>query len=181
LGILSFNGNKIMTTGGGGMILTNDEELAKQAKHLTTTAKIQHPWQFAHDQLGFNYRLPNLNAALGLAQLECMPLFLEKKRQVAERYAEWGLENQVQCLAEPDAAQSNYWLNALIVENAAERDAFLQRTNKYGVMTRPIWEPMHHLPLYRHCAQGDLSNTEWAAERVVNIPSSVPASFLSGQ
>ncbi|MCX7089674.1 MAG: LegC family aminotransferase [Methylococcales bacterium] len=179
LGVLSFNGNKIMTTGGGGMILTNDESLARQAKHLTTTAKLPHPWQFEHDQIGFNYRLPNLNAALGVAQLECMPLFVAKKRELAHRYIAWSKQQAMQCVVEPDNAQSNYWLNAFILENQSERDAFLQQTNQHGIMTRPIWTPMHRLPLYQHCQQGDLSNTEWAAERIVNIPSGVPPSFLA--
>ncbi|HEY8035318.1 MAG TPA: LegC family aminotransferase [Methylobacter sp.] len=173
LGVLSFNGNKIMTTGGGGMILTDDETLAKQAKHLTTTAKQPHPWQFIHDQVGFNYRMPNLNAALGVAQLECVPLFLEKKRQLASRYIDWSQHNRFQCLIEPETARSNYWLNAVVLENLSERDAFLKATNEQGVMTRPIWEPMHRLSMYRHCQKGNLANTEWAAERVVNVPSSV--------
>lgn len=174
LGVTSFNGNKIMTTGGGGMILTNDETLAKQAKHLTTTAKVPHPWQFEHDQVGFNYRMPNLNAALGVAQLECLPLFVEKKRALAERYIAWSRQHQVHCLVEPETALSNYWLNALILENVAERDAFLHLTHQKGIMTRPIWEPIYRLPMYQHCQRGNLSNTDWAAERVVNIPSSIP-------
>ncbi|MGZ5049774.1 MAG: LegC family aminotransferase [Methylobacter sp.] len=173
LGVLSFNGNKIMTTGGGGMILTDDEQLAKQAKHLTTTAKQPHAWQFMHDQIGFNYRMPNLNAALGVAQLECLPLFLDKKRELAVRYIDWCNRNDWQCVAEPEAARSNYWLNALVLEDEAERDAFLTATNEQGVMTRPVWEPMHRLPMYRHCQKDSLANTEWAAARVVNIPSSV--------
>ncbi|MCK9395119.1 MAG: LegC family aminotransferase [Methylobacter sp.] len=173
LGVLSFNGNKIMTTGGGGMILTDDETLAKQAKHLTTTAKQPHPWQFVHDQVGFNYRLPNLNAALGVAQLECLPLFLEKKRRLAERYADWGKQNKVLIMAEPEAACSNYWLNVVLLDGLSERDAFLTATNGQSVMTRPVWEPMHRLPMYRHCQKDALANTEWAADRVVNIPSSV--------
>ena len=175
LGVLSFNGNKIMTTGGGGMILTDDETLAKQAKHLSTTAKQPHPWCVAHDQVGFNYRLPNLNAALGVAQLEYVPLFLAKKRELAARYIEWSQQNRFQCVIEPETAQSNYWLNAVVLENLSERDAFLKATNEHGVMTRPLWEPMHRLPMYRHCQKGSLVITEWAADRVVNIPSSVIA------
>ncbi|MGZ4953838.1 MAG: LegC family aminotransferase [Methylobacter sp.] len=173
LGVLSFNGNKIMTTGGGGMILTDDEQLAKQAKHLTTTAKQPHAWQFIHDQIGFNYRMPNLNAALGVAQLECLPSFLDKKRELAARYIDWCGRNQLQCMVEPEAASSNYWLNAVVLEDKASRDAFLRATNDQGVMTRPMWEPMHRLSMYRYCQKGSLANTEWAAERVVNIPSSV--------
>jgi aminotransferase in exopolysaccharide biosynthesis len=173
LGVLSFNGNKIITTGGGGMILTDDETLAKQAKHLTTTAKQAHPWQFIHDQIGFNYRMPNLNAALGVAQLESMPLFLAKKLGLAARYIDWATLHQFQCVIEPKGACSNYWLNALVLNNRSERDAFLTATNGQGVMTRPIWEPMHRLPMYQHCQNDGLSNTEWAADRIVNIPSSV--------
>ncbi len=173
LGVLSFNGNKIITTGGGGMILTNDEALAKQAKHLTTTAKQPHPWLFEHDQIGFNYRMPNLNAALGVAQLESLSGFISKKRQLAQKYRDWSQQQGWHCVNEPNNAQSNYWLNALVLENRTQRDAFLQTTNQQGVMTRPVWEPMHRLPMYQYCLRGDLSNTEWAMERVVNIPSSV--------
>jgi perosamine synthetase len=173
LGVLSFNGNKIMTTGGGGMILTDDESLAKQAKHLCTTAKRPDPWHVSHDQVGFNYRMPNLNAALGVAQLECVPSFLIKKRELAKRYIDWSRQNRWHCFVEPETACSNYWLNALVLENQSERDAFLKATHEQGIMTRPIWEPMHRLPMYRHCQKGVLANTEWAAERVVNIPSSV--------
>ena len=173
LGILSFNGNKIMTTGGGGMILTNDPTLAKQAKHLSTTAKEPHSWCVAHDQVGFNYRLPNLNAALGVAQLECVPLFLSKKRELAARYIEWSRQHRFQCIIEPESAQSNYWLNAVVLEDPAERDAFLTASNEQGVMTRPLWQPMHRLPMYRHCQKDSLTITEWAADRVVNVPSSV--------
>lgn len=173
LGILSFNGNKIMTTGGGGMILTNDPTLAKQAKHLSTTAKEPHSWCVTHDQVGFNYRLPNLNAALGVAQLECVPLFLSKKRELAARYIEWSRQHRFQCIIEPESARSNYWLNAVVLENPAERDAFLTASNEQGVMTRPLWQPMHLLPMYRHCQKDSLTITEWAADRVVNVPSSV--------
>lgn len=179
LGVLSFNGNKIITTGGGGMILTNDEALAKQAKHLTTTAKVPHPWQFEHNQIGFNYRMPNLNAAVGVAQLENLPLFLSVKRQIAKHYQEWGKVNGVPCMVEPALTHANYWLNALVLHDACQRDAFLQTTNQHGIMTRPVWEPMHCLPIYRHCMHGDLSVTKWAAERVVNVPSGVPLSLLT--
>ncbi|MEQ1530169.1 MAG: LegC family aminotransferase [Methylococcales bacterium] len=178
LSVLSFNGNKIMTTGGGGMILTDDEALAKQAKHLTTTAKQPHPWIFEHDQIGFNYRMPNLNAALGVAQLESLPVFLSNKRQLAQQYASWCQTNGWHFIAEPKHAQSNYWLNALVLENQSQRDEFLHVTNQQGVMTRPVWEPMHHLSMYKHCFRSDLVNTEWAAERIVNIPSSVVRAWL---
>jgi len=173
LGVLSFNGNKIITTGGGGMILTDDPELAKQAKHLTTTAKLPHPWLFDHDQVGFNYRMPNLNAALGVAQLENLPSFVSKKRQLAHRYIDWCQHNDWHCITEPKKTISNYWLNAVVMDNDFSRDVFLQATNEQGVMTRPIWQPMHRLSMYKHCQRDELINTEWLAERVVNVPSSV--------
>ena len=174
VGILSFNGNKIMTTGGGGMLLTNNESLAKHAKHLTTTAKQPHAWQYVHDETGYNYRMPNLNAALGIAQLEQLPGFIEKKRLLAQTYLAWCDEIGVRMLVEPKGARSNYWLNALILENQNEREDFLQYTNDNGIMTRPVWEPMHLLPMYKQCHHGPLENTTWAMDRVVNIPSSVP-------
>lgn len=173
LGVLSFNGNKIITTGGGGMILTDDEELARQAKHLTTTAKLQHTWRFAHDQVGFNYRMPNLNAALGHAQLEQLPGFVERKRALAEQYRAWAEANGVEMVIEAKGARGNYWLNALLLRNAAQRDAFLEYSNAEGVMTRPLWELMPDLPMYRHCQTDGLKQSRWLAERLVNIPSSV--------
>lgn len=173
LGVLSFNGNKIITTGGGGMILTDDEALARQAKHLTTTAKLPHAWEFVHDQLGYNYRMPNLNAALGLAQLEQMPLFVEHKHELAARYLSWSKENGGQIVAEPMGAQSNYWLNALLLNDSQERDRFLDISNAQGVMTRPLWALMVDLPMYNHCQHDNLINSYWLAERLVNVPSSV--------
>jgi len=173
LGVLSFNGNKIITTGGGGMILTDDDELALRAKHLTTTAKLPHAWRFEHDQLGYNYRMPNLNAALGLAQLEQLPLFLQRKRELAGRYLAWAKCNAVKIVNEPDGAQSNYWLNALLLDDSQQRDDFLETTNTLGVMTRPLWELMPNLPMYQHCQNDQLSNSRWLAERLVNVPSSV--------
>ncbi|MFA5984397.1 MAG: LegC family aminotransferase [Methylococcaceae bacterium] len=173
LGVFSFNGNKIITTGGGGMIITDDDDLARQALHLTTTAKLPHAWQFIHDQVGYNYRMPNLNAALGVAQLEALPQFLEKKRQLAQRYIDWGQNNNYCCFIEPAHAQSNYWLNALVFEDVATRNCFAETTNTLGVMTRPVWEPMHRLPSYQHCLTAGLSQTHWAADCIVNIPSSV--------
>lgn len=173
LGILSFNGNKIITSGGGGMILTDDPALAKQAKYLTTTAKQPHPWLFFHDQVGFNYRMPNLNAALGLAQLESLHSKLIAKRKLAAQYQEWSKPHPWQFLSESPHTQANYWLNALILNDRTERDLFLLQTNAQGIMTRPIWEPMHHLPMYQHCYHDGLINTDWLADRVVNIPSSV--------
>lgn len=172
LGVLSFNGNKVITTGGGGMILTDDDHLAQKAKHLTTTAKLPHAFKFEHDELGFNYRMPNLNAALGCAQMLALPGFLESKRRVAETYSAWSDANQVSFFKEPEAAHSNYWLNALILKSEAERDSFLQFTNEAQVMTRPLWTPMHRLPMYAACRREDLEVTEKLASRVVNIPSS---------
>lgn len=173
LGVLSFNGNKIITTGGGGMILTDDDELARQAKHLTTTAKLPHAWQFVHDQIAYNYRMPNLNAALGLAQLEQMPVFIQRKRELATRYLDWAKASGVEMISEPVGAHANYWLNALLSNSGQEREAFLQASNAQGVMTRPLWELMVELPMFKHCQQDALTNSYWLAERVVNVPSSV--------
>lgn len=173
LGVLSFNGNKIITTGGGGMILTDDDELARQAKHLTTTAKLAHAWKFEHDRIGYNYRMPNLNAALGLAQLEQLPEFVRRKRELARRYLDWAVDNAVKIFAEPADAESNYWLNALLLNDLTERDACLEYTNNHGVMTRPLWELMPDLPMYRYCQTDGLENSRRLAERLVNIPSSV--------
>ena len=172
LGVFSFNGNKIITTGGGGMIVTDDEELARRAKHLTTTAKKPHPWAFEHDEFGFNYRLPNLNAAFGVAQMTRLPELLASKRAVADAYAAWCAAQGCGFVREPAGSRSNYWLNALRLADLAERDAFLAATNAAGVMTRPLWTPMHRLPLYDHCLRGALPVTEALADTVVNVPSS---------
>jgi len=172
LGVFSFNGNKIITTGGGGMIVTDDEALAKQARHLTTTAKKPHPWAYEHDELGFNYRLPNLNAAFGVAQMERLPDLLVSKRALAAAYLNWGAEQGTSVVAEPSGACSNYWLNALRFENATERDRFLQETNQAGVMTRPLWTPMHQLPMYQACRRGDMPITDGLADTLVHVPSS---------
>jgi aminotransferase in exopolysaccharide biosynthesis len=177
LGTLSFNGNKIITTGGGGMILAN-EELGMRAKHLTTTAKKQHPYEFVHDEVGFNYRLPNLNAALGCAQLEQLEVFLSSKRVLAARYAEELQGGDMQFFHEPPDCRSNYWLNAVICESIEQRNKLILETNDKGVMTRPIWHLMNHLPIYAHCRKGDLRNAEWLEKRVVNLPSSVLPEFL---
>lgn len=173
LGVLSFNGNKIITTGGGGMILTDDDELARQAKHLTTTAKLAHAWKFEHDRIGYNYRMPNLNAALGLAQLEQLPQFVAAKRELAGRYLAWGEANGAEIFREPAGAHANYWLNAVLLDDLAARDALLEYANHHGVMTRPLWELMPDLPMYRHCQTDGLENSRRLAERLVNIPSSV--------
>jgi perosamine synthetase len=172
---LSFNGNKILTTGGGGAILTNDEKLGKLAKHLTTTARVSHPWELMHDQVGYNYRMPNINAALGCAQLEELPLFLKQKRNLAERYEQaFAGVNGVSFFKEPVEAKSNYWLNALLLdrEHAGMRDALLELTNKNGIQTRPAWTLMHRLPMYEQCPRMDLSAAEDISRRLINIPSS---------
>tara|TARA_B100001105_G_C22391936_1_gene444858 strand:- start:741 stop:1904 length:1164 start_codon:yes stop_codon:yes gene_type:complete len=172
IGILSFNGNKIITTGGGGMILTQNEALAEAARHLTTTAKLSHPWLFEHDKIGFNYRMPNLNAALGLAQMEKLKYFIEAKRKIASSYQSWGKENGLNFLKEIDNSKSNYWLNTMIVKDLLERDAILDETNNNGVMTRPAWTPMHLLSLYKkYHSDIPLNNTEWLFDRIVNVPS----------
>lgn len=172
IGVLSFNGNKIMTTGGGGMVLT-DEELGKRAKHLTTTAKVPHPYEFFHDQVGYNYRLPNLNAALGCAQLEQLPAFLESKRVLAQRYIAFFEGSDLQSIVEPEHCHSNYWLNGVICESPEQRDALLKATNDAGVMTRPIWALMTRLPAHANALCGPLENAQWLEARVVNLPSSV--------
>jgi aminotransferase in exopolysaccharide biosynthesis len=172
LGTLSFNGNKIITTGGGGMILTN-ESLAKRAKHITTTAKQPHPYEFVHDELGYNYRLPNLNAALGCAQLEQLEVFVAEKRALAKAYADLLAHSSLQFVVEPEYCRSNYWLNAVICENQQQRDELLKVTNEAGVMSRPIWQLMNQLPMYHHALKGDIPNAEWFAQRVVNLPSSI--------
>lgn len=172
---LSFNGNKTITTGGGGAILTNDAELGKLAKHITTTARVPHKWAFAHDMVGFNYRLPNINAALGCAQLEELPRLLSNKRNLANRYIEAfaGIKG-LRFFTEPEHASSNYWLNALILdeENASERDAILELTNGSGIMTRPAWTLMHKLVMFKDCPKADLSVSESMERRLINIPSS---------
>ncbi|RCS57434.1 LegC family aminotransferase [Parvibium lacunae] len=172
IGVLSFNGNKIMTTGGGGMLLT-DEQTGKRAKHLTTTAKIPHPYEFVHDEVGYNYRMPNLNAALGCAQLEQLPTFLDSKRTLAMRYIQFFKNADLQPIVEPDGCHSNYWLNGVICRDKVQRDALLKATNDAGVMTRPVWTLMTRLPFYTHALQGPLSNAKWLEDRVVNLPSSV--------
>ena len=172
IGTLSFNGNKIMTTGGGGMLLT-DEVTGKRAKHLTTTAKIPHPYEFVHDEVGYNYRLPNLNAALGCAQLEQLPIFLASKRALAQRYIDFLKDSPLAPIVEPAQCRSNYWLNGVVCEDAAQRDALLKSTNDSGVMTRPIWALMNRLPHYTNALKGPLTNAEWLEARVVNLPSSV--------
>lgn len=174
---LSFNGNKIITTGGGGAILTNNEAIAKKAKHLTTTAKIPHAYLFQHDQIGFNYRLPNINAALGCAQLEKINYFLQMKRKLAKNYeaafSSLISQSSVRFLVEPEFAKSNYWLNAIIVDTPKNRDALLAELNQQKIGVRPVWELMHHLPMFLNAPKMDLSTAEKIASCLINIPSSV--------
>lgn len=170
---ISFNGNKIMTTGGGGILLTNDEDIAQKAKHLSTQAKIPHQWEYAHDHIGYNYRMPNINAALGLAQLEQLNDFIDNKRDTAKEYSQFFNELNIDFFTEREDEKCNYWLNAVILNDKKERDSFLETTNENGVMTRPIWQLMNRLQMFKDCPKGDLSNAEWLEARVVNIPSSV--------
>jgi len=173
LAILSFNGNKTITTGGGGMILTDDEDLAKLAKHLTTQAKVPHKWEYIHDFIGYNYRLTNLAAALGVAQLEQIPGFIKAKRELAKSYKNFFINTNIEFVNEPNNSQSNYWLNTILFENRNVREEFLEYTNQNGIMTRPVWKLINELPMYKKCQTGDLSNAEWLADRIVNLPSSV--------
>jgi len=175
LGTLSFNGNKTITTGGGGAILTGDDRLARRAKHLTTTARVPHRWEFGHDELGYNYRLPNLNAALGCAQLEQLPALLEAKRRLHRLYAEVFAPLQgVRLLSEPPGCRSNYWLQTLMLDQPSQerRDALLTATNDTGLMTRPVWTLNHRLPMFMSCPRMPLPVAESLAQRIVNIPSS---------
>jgi degT/dnrJ/eryC1/strS family aminotransferase len=173
IGAISFNGNKTITTGGGGMILTNDENIAHRAKHLTTQAKLPHAWEFVHDEIGYNYRMPNINAALGVAQLEQLDGFLANKRATAEAYKAYFEKQGIAFFAERENEKCNYWLNAIILKDKEERNAFLTEANAQGVMSRPIWQLMNRLPMFVNCERGDLSNAEWLEARVVNIPSGV--------
>jgi len=173
IGILSFNGNKIITAGGGGCILTSDKIMAKKAKHLATTAKIRHEWDFFHDMTGYNYRMPNLNAALLVAQMENLNSFVIKKRKLALEYSAFFEKTNLSFVNEPFNCQSNYWLNSIIVDRKKDRDLFLKETNAKKVMTRPIWTLMNKLPMFEDSECYDLSNAEWLERHVVNIPSSV--------
>lgn len=168
----SFNGNKTITTGGGGMIITDDEALAKRAKHITTTAKKPHTYEFIHDEIGYNYRLPNINAALGCAQMESLPRLLESKRNIASAYADFFAASNIIFVEESALARANYWLNAIVLEDRQARDVFLKELNEAGVMSRPIWRLMNELPMFENCQSTELVNAKWLEERVVNIPSS---------
>lgn len=174
VGAISFNGNKTITTGGGGMLLFQDEELGKLAKHLTTQAKVPHRWAFVHDHIGYNYRMPNINAALGCAQLENLDRYVENKRETAQIYADF-FKNipDITFFTEPENSRSNYWLNVVMLKDKAAQQEFLEYTNDHGVMTRPVWELMNRLEMFKQCETDGLKNTEWLADRIVNIPSSV--------
>ena len=173
IGAFSFNGNKIITSGGGGVIVTDDEVLAKRAKHITTTAKIHHPYEYVHDEIGYNYRLPNINAALLVAQLENLDGFLSSKRELADIYKEFFSHEDIKFIEEPQDSSSNYWLQAVLLKDKNQRDAFLEFTNANGVMTRPIWRLMNELEMFAKCQTTSLKNAKFLEERVVNIPSSV--------
>jgi len=170
-GAVSFNGNKIITTGGGGMVLCGSKEAGARVKHITTTAKVPHPYEFFHDEAGFNYRMPNINAAIGCAQMDRLEYFLAKKRQLAASYKEFFENSPSQFIAEPEYARSNYWLNAIICHDEEERDRIIYETNKAGVMTRPIWKLMHRLPMFESAHRGDLTYSEFIEGRLINLPS----------
>jgi len=173
LGVFSFNGNKIVTSGGGGMIVTNELDFGKLGKHLTTTAKVPHPYEFYHDQVGYNFRMPNLNAALICAQLEQLEVFLANKRQLAKEYALFFESPGITFRKELENTQANYWLMCVELENLEERNAFLKSTNEAKTMTRPIWQLMYRLPMYKNCYRDAQKIAEFLEERIVNIPSSV--------
>ncbi|MBE4586782.1 aminotransferase DegT [Vibrio navarrensis] len=170
-GAVSFNGNKIITTGGGGMVLCGTEEAGRRTKHVTTTAKVPHPYEFFHDEPGFNYRMPNLNAALGCAQMEVLERYLAQKRQLAQQYQAFFAGSDVTFVVEPEYAQSNYWLNAIICADAQQRNELLEQTNAAGVMTRPIWQLMHRLPMFEQALRGDLTHSEFIEAHLINLPS----------
>ena len=172
IGAMSFNGNKIITAGGGGCIITNNKVLAKKAKHLTTTAKVPHKWDFNHDMIGYNYRMPNINAALLLAQLEKLNDFINNKRNLANKYEAFFKNADYDFFKEPKNSKSNYWLNSIILKDKYQKNKFLEQTNSKGVMTRPIWTLMNNLPMFKDAQCHNLNNSKWLDERVVNIPSS---------
>lgn len=174
VGAISFNGNKTITTGGGGMLLFQDEELGKYAKHITTQAKVSHRWEFVHDHIGYNYRMPNINAALGCAQMENLEKYILNKRDTAERYRNFFSEvDGIDFFCEPENSRSNYWLNVILLKNKKAQQEFLQYTNDHGVMSRPVWCLMNKLSMFQYCQTDELKNTQSFEERVVNIPSSV--------
>ncbi len=172
-GVFSFNGNKTITSGGGGLIVFKDEILGERAKFLSTTAKEPHKWEFQHNELGFNYRMPNINAALALAQLERLPEILKLKRELSQKYISFFKNiDSVDFVQEPLGSESNYWLNVVVLQNRKEQEAFLKETNENGIMTRPVWNLLHSLPMNKDCESDDLSNSIELRDRLVNIPSS---------
>ena len=173
VGVFSFNGNKIITAGGGGMLVTDDEQLAKKAKHITTTSKVPHPYEYTHDEIGYNYRLTNLAAALGVAQMENIQLFIDKQRYLAKKYEVFFKDTNIEFIKEPKDSKSNYWLNTVILKDRQTRDEFLKYTNDNGIMARPIWRLMSKLDMFKDAQTDDLGNSKWLEDRVVNISSSV--------
>ena len=175
VGAISFNGNKTITAGGGGMLLFQDKELGEYAKHLTTQAKVPHRWAFIHDHIGYNYRMPNINAALGCAQLEQIDGFIDSKRATAEAYARYFVSEPhgIKFMKEPEDTRSNYWLNAILMPDRESQQEFLEYTNDHGVMTRPVWELMNRLPMFEAAQNDGLANSRWLADRIVNLPSGV--------
>lgn len=173
IGILSFNGNKTITTGGGGMLLTNNEELGQHAKYLSTQAKVNHKWEYFHDETGYNYRMPNLNAAVGLAQMEQLEIFIEKKRNLANIYHGFFEKEGIPVQVEPEGSRANYWLNCIFLKDYIQRDEFLKYSNDNGVLSRPSWKLMHKLPMFEKCFSENLINANMIEDCLVNIPSSV--------
>ena len=173
VGVFSFNGNKIITAGGGGMLVTDDEQLAKKAKHITTTSKVPHPYEYIHDEIGYNYRLTNLAAALGVAQMENIQLFIDKQRYLAKKYEVFFKDTNIEFIKEPKDSKSNYWLNTVILKDRQTRDEFLKYTNDNGIMARPIWRLMNKLDMFKGAQTGNMDNSKWLEDRVVNISSSV--------
>lgn len=173
LAAFSFNGNKTVTCGGGGVIITNDEKLGKLGKHLTTQAKVPHRWEFVHDHIGYNYRLPNLNAAMACAQMEQIELFIQDKRKLAKAYEGFFNDTDIQFVKEPENSRSNYWLNAILLKDLEARNNMLAELNDADIMARPSWELMHHLTMFKNCYRDGQSNAQWISDRLINIPSSV--------
>lgn len=171
VGIFSFNGNKTVTTGGGGMLVTDDESIAKKALHITTTGKVPHRWEYVHDIVAYNYRLTNLNAALGVAQMEYIDEIIANKRETARLYSDFFSNNGIKFFNEPKNTLSNYWLNTILLNGFSEREKFLKYTNDNGIMTRPAWRLMNKLEMYKNCQTGNLDNSEWLEKRIVNLPS----------
>jgi aminotransferase in exopolysaccharide biosynthesis len=170
-GIFSFNGNKTVTTGGGGMLISDDDQLAERVRYITTTAKRPHKWDFFHDEVGYNLRMPNINAAVGCAQMEYLNTILEKKRDTTEKYRKYFKNIGIPFVDEPENCKSNFWLNAIILKNREVRDCFLEFSNSNNVQTRPVWTLMTKLPPYQKCHHGPVPNSQWLEDRLVNIPS----------